>query len=121
MHELEEDGLSRRAKSFGQVYRLSVRGADVLELFVESLPVSLRERLERYAREHREEMLLQTQIVSEMEELSSGGYLVHLRALEENAAIMELTLRVATREMAQRMRANGKQSETMYANLLTIC
>jgi len=121
MHELEEDAfIAALPKSFGQVYRLSVRGADVLEQFVESLPVSLRERLERYAREHREEMLLQTQIVSEMDELSSGVYLVHLRALEENAAIMELTLRVATREMAQRMRANWeKQSETLYANLLT--
>ncbi len=121
MHELEEDAfIAALPKAFGQAYRLSVRGADALDQFVESLPVSLRERLERYAREHREEMLLQTQIVSEMEELPSGGYLVHLRALENNAAVMELTLRVATRDMAQRMRANWeKDSETLYANLLT--
>ncbi|MDP3446615.1 MAG: DUF4364 family protein [Eubacteriales bacterium] len=121
MHELEEDAfIAALPKSFGQVYRLSVRGADVLEQFVESLPVSLRERLERYAREHREEMLLQTQIVSDMEELPSGGYLVHLRALENNAAVMELTMRVATRDMAQRMRANWeKESEPLYATLLT--
>ena len=121
MHELEEDAfIAALPKSFGQVYRLSVRGADVLEQFVESLPVSLRERLERYAREHREEMLLQTQIVSDMEELPSGGYLVHLRALENNAAVMELTMRVATRDMAQRMRANWeKESEPLYAHLLT--
>ena len=121
MHELEEDAfIAALPKSFGQAYRLSVRGADVLEEFVESLPVSLRERLERYASEHREEMLLQTQIVSDMEELPSGGYLVHLRALENNAAVMELTLRVATRDMAQRMRANWeKESESLYATLLT--
>ncbi|NTU77740.1 MAG: DUF4364 family protein [Alphaproteobacteria bacterium] len=55
-----------------------------------------------------------------MEELPSGGYLVHLRALENNAAVMELTLRVATRDMAQRMRANWeKESEPLYATLLT--
>ena len=121
MHELEEDAfIAALPKSFGQVYRLSVGGADVLEQFVESLPVSLRERLERYAREHREEMLLQTQIVSDMEELPSGRYLVHLRALENNAAVMELTMRVATRDMAQRMRANWeKESEPLYAHLLT--
>lgn len=121
MHELEEDSfIAALPKSFGQVYRLSVRGADVLDQFVESLPVSLRERLERYAREHREEMLLETQIVSEMEELPSGGYLVRLRALEQDAAVMELSLRVATRDMAQRMRANWeKESESLYATLLT--
>lgn len=121
MHELEEDTfIAAVPKAAGQAYRLSVRGADVLEQFVESLPVSLRERLERYAREHREEMLLETQIVSDMEELPSGGYLVHLRALEESAAIMELTLRVATREMAQRMRSNWeRECEPLYAQMLT--
>ena len=65
-------------------------------------------------------MLLETQIVSEMEELPSGGYLVRLRALEQDAAVMELSLRVATRDMAQRMRANWeKESESLYATLLT--
>ena len=121
IHELEEDTfIAAVPRAFGQAYRVSVRGADVLEQFVESLPVSLRERLERYAREHREEMLLETQIVSEMEEMPSGGYLVRLRALEQDAAVMELSLRVATRDMAQRMRANWeKESESLYATLLT--
>ena len=121
MHELEEDAfIAAVPRAFGQAYRVSVHGTDVLDQFVESLPVSLRERLERYAREHREEMLLETQIVSEMEELPSGGYLVRLRALEQDAAVMELSLRVATRDMAQRMRANWeKESESLYATLLT--
>ena len=120
MHELEEDAfIAAVPRAFGQAYRVSVRGADVLEQFVESLPVSLRERLDLYAREHREEMLLQTQIVSDMEELPSGGYLVRLRALEQNASVMELSLRVATRDMAQRMRANWERdSESLYAYLL---
>ena len=121
MHELEEDAfIAAVPRAFGQAYRVSVHGADVLDQFVESLPVSLRERLELYAREHREEMLLQTQIVSDMEELPSGGYVVRLRALEQNAAVMELSIRVATRDMAQRMRSNWeKDSESLYAYLLT--
>ena len=45
---------------------------------------------------------------------------MHLRALENNAAEMELTLRVATRDMAQRMRTNWeKESEQLYGALLT--
>ena len=121
MHELEEDAfIAAVPRAFGQAYRVSVHGTDVLDQFVESLPMSLRERLELYAREHREEMLLQTQIVSDMEELPSGGYIVRLRALEQNAAVMELSIRVATRDMAQRMRSNWeKGSEPLYAYLLT--
>jgi hypothetical protein len=120
MHELEEDAfIAAVPKAFGQAYRVTVRGSDVLEEFVESLPVSLRDRMERYAREHREETLLKTQIVSDMEELPSGGYIVRLRALEGSTAVMELSLRVATRDMAQRMRANWeKASEPLYAHLL---
>lgn len=121
MHELEEDAfIAAVPRAFGQAYRVSVHGSDVLDQFVESLPVSLRERLDFYAREHREEMLLQTQIITDMEELPSGGYLVRLRALEQNAAVMELSIRVATRDMAQRMRANWERnSETLYAYLMT--
>ena len=120
MHELEEDAfVAAVPHAFGQGYRVTVRGTDVLEQFVESLPVSLRERLEKYAREHMEKMRLQTQIVSDMEELSGGGYLVRLRALENNASILELSLRVATRDMAQRMRTNWEiESDELYSLLL---
>lgn len=120
MHELEEDAFILAVpRAFGQGYRVSVRGTDVLDQFQESLPVSLRERLERYARENMEEMRLETQIVSEMEELSGGGYLVKLRALEKNAVVMELSMRVATRDMAQRMRQNWETgSEDIYQLLL---
>jgi hypothetical protein len=83
MHELEEDAfIAAVPRAFGQGYRVSVRGADVLEQFVESLPVSLREKLDRYARGHMEQMRQQTQIVSDMEEIDGGGYRVGLRALE---------------------------------------
>lgn len=120
MHELEEDAFILAVpRAFGQGYRVSVRGADVLDQFVESLPVSLRERLGRYAREIMDEMRLETQIVSEMEELAGGGYLVKLRALEKNASVMELSMRVATRDMAQRMRQNWESgSEGIYQVLL---
>ncbi len=119
-HELEEDAfIAAVPHAFGQGYRVTVRGTDVLEQFEESLPVSLREKLDRYAREHMEKMRQQTQIVSDMEELSGGGYLVRLRALENNTAILELTLRVATRDMAQRLRANWEtESEEVYTLLL---
>jgi hypothetical protein len=120
MHELEEDAFVLAVpRTFGQGYRVSVRGTDILEQFVESLPVSVREKLERYAKSKKKEMLLQTQIVSEMEQLPGGGYVVKLRALENDAAVMELSLRVATRDMAQRMRGNWeKQSESLYQIIL---
>ena len=41
MHELEEDAfIAAVPRVFGQAYRASVHGVDVLEQFVESLPVS---------------------------------------------------------------------------------
>lgn len=120
MHELEEDGyLAAVPQACGQVYRVSVKGIDTLEEFIESLPVSLRNALDRYASSVREQMRQQTQIVSETEALESGGYLVRLRALEGKSIILELDVRLATQEMAQRACRNwAHDSEEIYADIM---
>lgn len=120
LHELEEDGLLLAVpRAFGQGYRLSAKGLDTLDAFVESLPVSLRTKLEQYASAHRETFLRETQLVSDMTELPGGGYAVTLRALERDAAVMELKLRVASRDMAIRMRKSWDAcAEEAYAWLM---
>ncbi|MEG1524384.1 MAG: DUF4364 family protein [Clostridia bacterium] len=120
MHELEEDGfIAAIPRAFGQGYRVTVRGTESLRMFGESLPNSLREKLSSYATENRDQMRIETQLVSSMEEQESGGYRVELRAQEENNVVLKISMLVASRTMAQRMRGNWeKASERIYANLL---
>ena len=47
---MEEDGLVAAVpRRFGQVYALSSRGQEVVDMFQERLPVSLRDDLDAYA------------------------------------------------------------------------
>ncbi len=120
MHELEEDGfIAAIPRSFGQGYRVSVRGTDALDMFQESLQASLRMRLDAYASDNRETMRRETQLTTGMEEQQSGGYRVCLKAQEQSAVVLEINMLVASREMAQRIRANWEDaSGDIYSFLL---
>lgn len=120
MHELEEDGfMAAIPRTFGQGYRVTVRGTDALSMFGESLQASLRERLDRYADEHRESMRRETQLTTAMEEQERGGYRVCLKAQEQSAVVLEINMLVASREMAQRIRSNWEDaSGDIYSFLL---
>ena len=121
MHDLEEDGfLAAIPRTFGQGYRVTVRGEESLDLFGESLPHSLREKLAAYAAANRAQMVEETQLVSSMQEQESGAYRVELKAQEHDRVVLTITMQVASRNMAQKMRANwAAASEGIYANLLT--
>jgi len=120
MHDLEEDGfLAAIPRTFGQGYRVSVRGEECLDLFGESLPFSLREKLTAYADAKRAQMVEETQLVSHMQEQESGAYLVELKAQENDRVVLTISMQVASRSMAQRIRGNWpRASEEIYANLL---
>lgn len=119
-NELEEDGfIAAVPRVFGQSYRITVRGTETLGMFVESLPLSQRERLTAYANVHREPMRRETQFVTSMEELPGGAYKVHLRAQEETRVVLDIELPVASRAMAIRIRKNWDgASEGIYMYLL---
>lgn len=120
MHELEEDGfIAAIPRVFGQGYRVSARGEETLRMFEESLPASLRDKLMQYAAESREPMRRETQLTTGMEEQKSGGYRVHLKAQEQSTVVLDIELLVASRDMAQRIRANWEEASSgIYSYLL---
>jgi len=120
MYELEEDGLiAAIPRAFGQAYRVSVRGEETLSMFEESLPFSLREQLASYADYARESMRLETQLLTSMEELPSGAYMVHLKAVEQDSVVLDISMKLASRGMATRVRNNWESaSPEIYSFLL---
>lgn len=119
-NELEEDGyIAAVPKNFGQVYRVTVRGEQILDMFSESLPYSLRERLKNYADANREPMRKEMQLVSAAEPLENGGFRVRLKAREATGDVLEIVLSLASRDMMRRARANWPDaSEDIYLFLL---
>ena len=120
MAEMEEDGfLAAIPRTFGQGYRVTSRGEEVLGMFEESLPHSLRTRLAAYAERNHESMPRETQLVTSMEELYGGAYRVHLRAQEKTSVVLDISFDVISRAMAQRVRAGWTEhAEEIYLYIL---
>lgn len=120
MYELEEDGfIAAIPRAFGQAYRISASGESTLSMFEESLPYSLRQRITMYADAVRESMRTETQLLTSMEELPGGAYMVHLKAVEQNSVVLDISMKLASRSMALRVRNNWEAaSQDIYSNLL---
>jgi len=105
--DLEEDGfVTAVPRPFGQSYRITLDGRQMLDQFCPALPQSERRWVDDYVREHAETIVKQTQILSSMEELPGGHFEVTLRAAEGARTLFALTLPAPTREIALLMRKN---------------
>lgn len=120
--ELEEDGLLKACvNGFGQVYCLTDEGEKMLNMFADSLPHSLCERLSAYAETNRPGLKREQMLVSSMEELSDGTYNVRLQAQSETGPEMDISLRVISRGMAIRVRNAWQQrAEEVFSSLMGI-
>ncbi|MDR0840283.1 MAG: DUF4364 family protein [Christensenellaceae bacterium] len=93
VYELEEGGfVAAVPRPFGQGYRITPRGREALDMFLDRLPLSLREELDDNADACREEIRRQTQYSAAIEKLPQGGYRVTFRTLERDADILTLAL-----------------------------
>ena len=120
MHALEADGfIAAIPRTFGQGYRVTGQGLESLAMFENSLPHSYRKKLDEYAAANREAMRQESQLVSSMEQQPDGGYVVELKAQENRAVVLAIRMRVASREMAQKIRGNwAAASDTIYSVML---
>lgn len=119
----QESYIAEVPRAFGQSCKLTIAGKEALELFGESIPLSQREAIRRYIGENMSLMQQEAQLTSSMEESEQGGYSVRLTASEGKLTILDITMQVASREMAIEMRKNWTQQSCdiyncIYSNLL---
>lgn len=105
--QLQEDGyVSVDGTVGGKAYALTPDGEETLALFVDTVPLSLRDRVTAYEEQHRERLQGAEQYLSKMQPSPDGGYTVQLMAADGDRVLFCLELSAATRELAVRMRKN---------------
>ena len=91
--EMEEDGfLAAVPRPFGQIYALTARGQQAVELFYEQLPTSLRDDLDTYADECRETLRHQCQYTARIEGQPNGSYIVRMIFMERDEQLLAMEL-----------------------------
>ncbi len=118
--ELEEAGLIAAIPySYGQGYRLTKQGDEMLSLFIERLPKSLREQCNDYIEANREKLRAQVQYTSFVEKQPNGAYAVCLRALERDRTLFSIKLDVPDSATARHAcRAWTEKAEVIYQHLV---
>lgn len=105
INELEEVGaVAAVPRSYGQGYCVTPIGEQVLELFQEELPYSLRQTLDMHAEENRQALKHQTQYAATITDLPGGSCLVNLRAREPNLEFLRVSIVLPDRSFASQAR-----------------
>lgn len=100
--ELDDAGLIvRKNHPLGALYALSGKGHDALGMFRKRVPYSRLTLVDEDAANWRQRFKRETQMPATFEKRKDGEYLVHLRLLEHDESLLDLTLNVPTHEIAQ--------------------
>ncbi len=91
--EMEEDGfLAAVPRPYGQVFTLTPRGQEAVEMFQEQLPESLRDDLDTYADACRDKLRRESQFTARIEKQPDGSCMVRMIFMEQDMTLLSLNL-----------------------------
>ncbi len=103
IYELEEDGyICAVPRAFGQAYCVTDKGNESLDMFIHTIPASIREQCDNYIEKNKKSLLRETQLTSFVEKISSEKYIVTLKAMEEDITLIEIKLCFGTNDLANK-------------------
>lgn len=119
LQELEDDGLiTAVTRPFGDCFGMTELGRESVKLFEGTLPLSLRVILAEYMEAHGAEFARELQTVSSMTPSRSGGYSVRLSVIEQDEVFFGITISVASKEDALRIRRHWEaKSVKLYSEI----
>ncbi len=114
--ELEADGfVAAFTRPFGACYGLTATGQEQVTLFSDSIPLVLRERIDRVLSDSAGSFLRETQTTSRLSGNELDGYVLELLVLNGEETVFGITLSVASKEAALDMRSRwAAQSGELY-------
>lgn len=120
LSELEEASLLQKETVRNMsLYQITPDGRNTLEYFGGRISHETREEIKGYLKEHQQELRSEVSTLADFRKTPEGGYLVRCLVKEKNAALIELSLSVPTRQQADSICANWKKkNEEIYSYLM---
>ncbi|MDD3920458.1 MAG: DUF4364 family protein [Eubacteriales bacterium] len=99
---LEEDAyVAAVPRVFGQGYVLTEKATEALKLFSPQLPYSLRQEMEAYANEHRQELRRELQYYAQPERQKDGSWRARLKVMDCDTVMLDIMLALPDQTFAQ--------------------
>lgn len=117
--DLTDAGLLRtREHEIGRLYILTQQGRDTLGMFPGHIPPSRRARVEALCARWKDRVRMEKHVLADWQE-RPDGFVVRLRLLEQDMALLDLQLNVPTRAQAGLMcRRWPERAGELYAHLV---
>ncbi len=103
-----------------QLVSLTEKGAAAVDLFSDEIPKSVRESIDAFAEERRDEFKRRNCVVADAVPLPGGAWQLTLALLDNGGSLFEMDLRMPTAAYANRARSYwAENAEKLYMELMT--
>lgn len=121
LSDLAEDKFINKTTMNGTVcYKITGEGGETLSFFIERIPKSVREKIDRYMKENKYRLKNEANILTDIYPSEHNDYIVRLRVMERGVALVDINLVAATENEAKLICSNWKKkSSDIYSNLFT--
>ena len=100
-------------------YNLTSQGEETLSYLKNKLSQGIIQDIVSYLNDRKIEMVNELSVLADYDRTPNGEYAVHLRIMEKDAPVIDMTLSVVTEALAERMCDNWKKnSSQLYGYLM---
>ncbi|MCC8029909.1 MAG: DUF4364 family protein [Lachnospiraceae bacterium] len=100
-------------------YRITEEGHETLQFFPDKISDEIKEDIRIHFKEHHYELKQETAVYADYYKAAGGGYQVHCHIRNLDSPVLDLSLRVQTKEQARVVCANWeKENIEVYALLM---
>jgi DNA-binding PadR family transcriptional regulator len=108
-------------KDGNEYYHLSDAGKDTLNFFMDRIPKELKEQIDNLYEKKKEEMIKETQIISNYYKKNDTEYIVNLKVIEKDITLFNLSLNVVSNKQAKIICKNWKENpQYIYKKILDL-
>ncbi len=116
---LETGLIASQAMHHMTCYALTEKGSSAIEYFYNDISPVIREEITAYLKEHARDIRNTSRVTADYQKTAAQDYLVHCRAQEKEALLMDLQITVPTESAARTMAENWREkSPEIYDVLL---
>ncbi|MDD2648773.1 MAG: DUF4364 family protein [Eubacteriales bacterium] len=112
---VDSEQLKTKDHPLGTLYQITAKGREALELFEKRVRASSRELVTKNCAEWKTRFAREKSVVSELAPQPGGEYLVKIHLMEQDLPLMQLSISVPSRDMANAfLRRCDDKAESIY-------
>jgi predicted transcriptional regulator len=104
-----------------ELYSLTTKGIQALEYFLGRIPQDIKDKIDIYTIQNKDQILNDTQVKSDFIKVSDNEFIVSLKVIENQTNLIDLNLNVSSNKQAKLICDNWKNNAShLYADIIQL-